>query len=46
MDISIDGPKATLSGTVPTWTEKRQAERIAWATQGVYTVENNILVAP
>ncbi|MGM1056571.1 MAG: BON domain-containing protein [Bacteroidota bacterium] len=46
IDISIDGAKATLSGTVPTWTEKRQAERIAWSTPGVYTVENNIIVAP
>lgn len=44
IDITIDGTKAVLNGEVRTWTEKREAEKIAWYTPGIYSVENNIAV--
>lgn len=37
--------KVTLSGTVHSWTERREAERVAWAAPGVAQVENLIAVA-
>jgi osmotically-inducible protein OsmY len=36
----------TLSGTVYSWGEKEEAERVAWATPGVSRVVNNIAIAP
>lgn len=42
--FSIEGSKAVLKGTVPTWDERRNAERIAWSTPGIYDVENKISI--
>ena len=36
----------TLSGEVPTWQERREAESAAWAAPGVIRVENAIAVRP
>ena len=36
----------TLSGEVPTWQERREAESAAWAAPGVIRVENTIAVRP
>ena len=46
--IRVDavGPTVTLSGSVRSFIEKREAERAAWATPGVTTVENHISVVP
>ncbi len=43
--MSSDG-MVTLSGEVPTWQERRQAETAAWAAPGVAKVENLLLVRP
>lgn len=42
--ISIEGNKAVLGGTVSSWPEKREAEKITWATPGIVEVENHINV--
>jgi osmotically-inducible protein OsmY len=36
--------KVTLSGRVRSWTEKKDAERVAWASPGVSAVDNQIKV--
>jgi len=41
---AVDG-KVTLFGNVRSWTERREAERVAWAAPGVSEVENRIIVA-
>lgn len=44
IQVSIDGNNAVLSGTVSNWPEKREAEKIAWSTPGIFEIENNIVV--
>jgi osmotically-inducible protein OsmY len=41
---AADG-KVTLFGNVHSWTERTEAERVAWAAPGVSQVENRITVA-
>jgi osmotically-inducible protein OsmY len=42
--VKVSGHKATLSGTVESWYQKDEAERIAWNAPGVWSVENELLV--
>jgi len=42
--IDVDGSKVTLRGTVRSWMEKREAERIAWSSPGVTSVDNRIQI--
>jgi osmotically-inducible protein OsmY len=42
--IDVDGAKVTLRGTVRSWMEKREAERIAWSSPGVTSVDNRIQI--
>ncbi len=44
IQVKIAGHKATLSGTVDSWYQKDEAERIAWNAPGVWSVENDLLV--
>jgi len=41
--LASDG-EVTLSGTVPSWQERKEAERAAWAAPGVAKVHNRLVV--
>jgi osmotically-inducible protein OsmY len=43
--VSANGGKVTLSGTIPTWNEKRGAGSAAWSAPGVTEVENDLVVS-
>jgi osmotically-inducible protein OsmY len=36
--------KVILNGKVRSWAEREEVERVAWAAQGVYEVEDNIRI--
>jgi osmotically-inducible protein OsmY len=40
--VEVQGSKAILKGTVRSWAEKEEAERVAWLAPGITSVENRI----
>ncbi|MEA2780395.1 MAG: hypothetical protein QOK29_1939 [Rhodospirillaceae bacterium] len=44
--VEADGGDVIVRGTVRSWAEREEAERIAWAAPGVRNVENQITVSP
>ena len=42
--VSVDRHTVTLTGTARSWAERREAERAAWASPGVYSVNDLIAV--
>lgn len=44
IQIDILGNKVTLNGTVNSWYEGREAERIAWNSPGVWLVDNKLFI--
>jgi osmotically-inducible protein OsmY len=46
IEITIDGDRVILDGTVRSWVEKHDAERVAWSAPGVTEVQNRIVVRP
>jgi osmotically-inducible protein OsmY len=44
--VTTEGSKVILSGTVRSWAERREAERVAWLAPGVTEVENRIRLQP
>jgi osmotically-inducible protein OsmY len=45
IQIEVQGSKVILKGTVRSWVERQEAERVAWSAPGVTHVENRITVA-
>lgn len=44
--VETRGSEVTLKGTVRSWIEREEAERVAWSAPGVTKVEDRIVVAP
>jgi osmotically-inducible protein OsmY len=40
--VEVQGTKVILKGTVRSWAEKEEAERVAWLAPGITSVENRI----
>ena len=45
INVSADGGKVTLAGTVSSWDERDEAGSAAWSAPGVTAVENDIAVS-
>jgi osmotically-inducible protein OsmY len=41
-----NGSEVFLSGTVRSWLERHEAERVAWSAPDITKVEDRIVVAP
>ena len=46
IQIEASGSEVILKGTVRSWIEREEAERIAWSAPGVTKVEDRIVVSP
>ncbi len=44
IQVKVSGTKVTLTGTVNSWYQKEEAGRIAWKTNGIWSVENDLEV--
>lgn len=45
INVEVAGNKVILTGTVRSWAERQEAERVAWSAPGVIAVENRIKVS-
>ena len=43
---AVEGGAVVLKGTVRSWAERQEAERVAWAAPGISRVQNQIVVSP
>jgi osmotically-inducible protein OsmY len=43
--VQVDGSKVILKGTVRSYAEKKEAERVAWSAPGVTSVDNQITIS-
>jgi len=44
--IEANGSEVILKGTVRSWIEREEAERVAWSAPGVTKVEDRIVISP
>jgi osmotically-inducible protein OsmY len=44
--VETNGSEVVLQGTVRSWVEREEAERVAWSAPGVTKVEDHIIVSP
>jgi osmotically-inducible protein OsmY len=44
--VEVEGSTLTLRGSVRSWAERNEAERVAWSAPGITKVENCITVTP
>ena len=44
IEVKTSGSKVTLTGKVRNYAEREEAERVAWAAPGVFTVDNQLKV--
>jgi osmotically-inducible protein OsmY len=45
VSVSVDGDTVTLTGTVPSWTDRDDIENAVWAAPGIAKVENKLKVS-
>ncbi|MGL3214138.1 BON domain-containing protein [Bradyrhizobium sp. BR 1433] len=46
INVDVRGSEVVLEGTVRSWIEREEAERVAWSAPGVTKVEDRIVVRP
>ena len=44
--VEGNGSEVILKGTVRSWIEREEAERVAWSAPGITKVEDRIVVSP
>jgi osmotically-inducible protein OsmY len=44
--VEANGGEVILKGTVRSWIERDEAERVAWSAPGVNQIEDHIVVSP
>jgi osmotically-inducible protein OsmY len=45
INVEISGNKVTLKGNVSSWAERNEAERPAWSAPGVWSVDDQLVIA-
>jgi osmotically-inducible protein OsmY len=45
INVTVDGDAVTLTGTVPSWTDRDDIENAVWAAPGITTVHNKLTVS-
>jgi len=46
ISVEANGSEVVLKGTVRSWIEREEAERVAWSAPGITKVEDRIVVSP
>ena len=45
IDVEVDGNRVILRGRVSSWAERDEAERAAWSAPGVWSVDDQLVIA-